>query len=198
VIGTTVQIQFSGRLGSCASNCPGFTVRDASTGAGFFFNQDFINSDASGGPSLIQGILTQTVQPGEQLTVSYSPGTLVDQTGAPVAAFSTFPGVPAAMLTGKGAEWYQHYKQLYHQEPASYAAYGYDAMSVALAAIERVGKKDRAAIRDAIFATQDYDGVLGTWSFTASGDTTLTTMSVRQVRNGTWDPTTVQVVEGPR
>jgi hypothetical protein len=34
-------------------------------------------------------------------------------------------------------------------------------------------------------ATRDYEGVLGRWSFTTTGDTTLTTMSVWQVRDGT-------------
>jgi WD40 repeat protein/ABC-type branched-subunit amino acid transport system substrate-binding protein/DNA-binding SARP family transcriptional activator len=109
--------------------------------------------------------------------------------------YATFPGVPASQLTGKGANWYRRYKQQYHDEPDLVAAYGYEAMNVALAAIERAGKKDRAAIREAVFATQHYDGVLGTWSFTPTGDTTLARMSVRQVRNGKWDDSTVQIIE---
>jgi branched-chain amino acid transport system substrate-binding protein len=109
--------------------------------------------------------------------------------------YATFPGVPAARLTGKGTDWYQRYKQAFHEEPQPYVAYGYEAMEVALDAIARVGKKDRAAIRDAILATRDYDGVLGRWSFTETGDTTLTTMSVWQVRNGAWDPSTIQIID---
>src|SRR2546430_6031198 len=57
----------------------------------------------------------------------------------------------------------------------------YEAMKVALAAIERAGSKDRAAIRDAIFATRNYDGILGTWSFTPTGDTTLTRIDRKSV-----------------
>ena len=68
-------------------------------------------------------------------------------------------------------------------------------MKVALTSIEKADVKDRARIRDAVLATQDYAGILGTWSFTPTGDTTLTRMSVRQVRNGRWDDSTVQVVE---
>jgi branched-chain amino acid transport system substrate-binding protein len=71
-------------------------------------------------------------------------------------------------------------------------------MNVALAAIERAGKLDRAAIRDAIVSTRDYDGILGPWSFTPTGDTSLTTMSVRQVRNGQWDDSTAQILDAPR
>ena len=37
------------------------------------------------------------------------------------------------------------------------------------------------------FATSNFTGVLGTWSFDANGDTTLTTMSGRQVVNGKFD-----------
>jgi branched-chain amino acid transport system substrate-binding protein len=81
--------------------------------------------------------------------------------------------------------------------PQPYVAYSYEAMNVALDAIARVGTKDRAAIRDAILATTDYSGVLGTWSFTNTGDSTLTAMSVRQVRNGAWDDATTQVIEAP-
>jgi branched-chain amino acid transport system substrate-binding protein len=109
--------------------------------------------------------------------------------------YATFPGIPAARLTGKGAEWYQRYKQDFHEEPQPYVAYAYEAMNVTLDAIGRGGKKDRAAIRDAILATRDYDGVLGRWSFTETGDTTLTTMSVWQVRSGAWDPSTIQIAE---
>jgi WD40 repeat protein/ABC-type branched-subunit amino acid transport system substrate-binding protein/DNA-binding SARP family transcriptional activator len=109
--------------------------------------------------------------------------------------YATFPGVPAAKLTGKGAAWYERYKQLYHEEPEAFVANGYDVMSVALDAIARAGTKDRAAIRDAIFATRDYDGVLGRWSFTDTGDTTLATMSISQVKNGAWDEASAQVVQ---
>jgi branched-chain amino acid transport system substrate-binding protein len=102
-----------------------------------------------------------------------------------------------AQLKGKGADWYQRYKQQFQSEPDPFAAYSYESMNVALAAIERAGKIDRAAIRDAIVSTRDYDGILGRWSFTPTGDTTLSTMSVRQVRNGKWDDTTAQIIDAP-
>jgi branched-chain amino acid transport system substrate-binding protein len=109
--------------------------------------------------------------------------------------YATFPGVPAAALTGKGADWYRRYKSQFLGEPDPYVAYAYEAMNVALAAIERAGIKDRSAIRDAIFATRNYDGILGKWSFNPTGDTTLTMMAVSQVRNGRWDDRGVHVVE---
>jgi branched-chain amino acid transport system substrate-binding protein len=46
-------------------------------------------------------------------------------------------------------------------------------------------------------ASRDYDGIVGRWSFTPTGDTTLARISVRQVRNGKWDDTTAQVIDAP-
>jgi branched-chain amino acid transport system substrate-binding protein len=98
--------------------------------------------------------------------------------------YLSFGGLPPDKLTGKGAEWYKQYKDKYKIEPESYAAYGYEAASVVLDAIKRTGRKDRAAIRDAMLATKDFDGVLGKWSFNANGDTSLTAMSINQVKDG--------------
>jgi branched-chain amino acid transport system substrate-binding protein len=98
--------------------------------------------------------------------------------------YVTFGGVPSAELTGAGKAWYDAYKAKYSSEPEVYAVYGYESANVVLAAIEKTCKVDRAAIRDAVFATKDFDGVLGKWSFDANGDTTLTTMSGAQVTGG--------------
>jgi len=111
--------------------------------------------------------------------------------------FATFAGVPAPKLTGKGADWFDRYQHEFHEVPQPYVANAYEAMNVALDAIARVGTKDRAAIRDAILSTTNYTGVLGTWSFTPTGDTTLSTMTVRQVHQGAWDPDSVRVIEAP-
>jgi branched-chain amino acid transport system substrate-binding protein len=101
--------------------------------------------------------------------------------------YITFGGVGPSKLAGKGADWYKRYKDQYKSEPEAYAAYGYEAARVVLGAIERAGKADRAAIRDAVFATKDFDGVLGKWSLDRNGDTSLTTMSGRQVKGGQFD-----------
>jgi branched-chain amino acid transport system substrate-binding protein len=102
-------------------------------------------------------------------------------------AYITFGGVPADKLEGKGKEWYEAYKAKFNAEPEAYASYGYEATSVALGAINSVCKKDRAAILDAVFATKDFDGILGNWSFDANGDTSLTTMSGLQVKAGKFE-----------
>ena len=79
----------------------------------------------------------------------------------------TFGGVPPEWLQGRGRVFYERYVERYGQEPECYAASAYDATGVVLQAIERVGRVDRAAITQAAFATQDFDGVLGRWSFDA-------------------------------
>jgi len=112
----------------------------------------------------------------------------IDDAGdAGEGVYITFGGVGASKLTGKGADWYQAYKAKYGNEPEGYASYGYETAKVALNAIQQAGAKDREAIRAAVFATANFDGVLGTWSFDANGDTTLTTMSGRQIVNGKFD-----------
>ena len=109
----------------------------------------------------------------------------LDQAGdAAEGSYITFGGVPPDQLKGKGADFVKKYKDKYKGDPAAYTAYAYESMLVVLDALKRAGRKDREAIRAALFATKDWDGVLGKWSFTETGDTTLTAMSVNQVKNG--------------
>jgi len=117
----------------------------------------------------------------------YEQAFLDDAGEAAEGMYITFGGVAPSKLTGKGAAWYGAYKARFGSEPEAYASYGYEAAKVALDAIERAGAKDRAAIRDAVFATRDFDGVLGVWSLDQNGDTTLTNMSGRQVVGGKFD-----------
>ncbi len=100
------------------------------------------------------------------------------------STYITFGGVPPDKLEGKGKEFYESYKKRYGSEPEGYSVYSYEATRVVLDALARAGKKDRAAIIEAVAATKDYNGVLGTWSFDANGDTSLRSMSGNTVKNG--------------
>ena len=75
--------------------------------------------------------------------------------------------------------------------PDPYAIYGYEAMKVALDAIERSETGERADITKALFATKDRTSVLGTYSLDENGDTTLTDYGVYAVKDGelTFDQT---------
>ena len=107
-------------------------------------------------------------------------------------SYLTFGGVPPDKLTGKGADFFKAYTAKYPDAPAeAYTAYGYEAVKVIMAAIERAAATNpadtlalRAAVLKEVFATKDYDGVLGKWSFNAEGDTSLTDMSGLTVTGG--------------
>ena len=85
----------------------------------------------------------------------------------------TFGGVPPALLERSGRGFLERYVKVYGQEPECYAASAYDAVGAVLAAVERVGSNDRAAITRAVLATRDFDGLLGRWSFDSNGDIDL-------------------------
>jgi branched-chain amino acid transport system substrate-binding protein len=101
---------------------------------------------------------------------------------AAMGTYLTFGGVPVKNYQGKAQDWARRYRDKFRADPEVYAIYGYESANVVLDAIGKVGRRDRAAIRDAIMATKDYDGTLGRWSFDPNGDTTLTTMSGSQVK----------------
>ncbi|MGE5659202.1 MAG: branched-chain amino acid ABC transporter substrate-binding protein [Actinomycetota bacterium] len=101
--------------------------------------------------------------------------------------YATFGGLPPKELKGAGAQWYNSYKTKFNAEPEAYAAYAYESAKVVYNAINKVCKNDRAAIRDAVLATKDFNGILGNWSFDVNGDTSLTTMSGNVVKNGKWE-----------
>ena len=106
--------------------------------------------------------------------------------------YVTFGGIPPEELTGRAAEWREAYIQEYGPNVDVYAVYGYIATQVVLEAFERVCAKgkpltDRAAVRDAVLATKDFDSVLGPFSIDANGDTTITTMSGSLVLGGRFE-----------
>ncbi len=127
----------------------------------------------------------------------YQQGFLDEAGEAANGAYITFGAVAPSKQSGKGAEWYRNYKVRFNAEPEVYAAYGYEATKVALDAVKRAGKKDRNAIREAVLATKDFDGILGRWSFDANGDTTLTTISGREVKDGKFDDANAVTLQAP-
>jgi branched-chain amino acid transport system substrate-binding protein len=105
-------------------------------------------------------------------------------------SYITFGGLPESELSDKGQQFVQEYESKYDDEVQPYTAYAYEAANVMLDAIERASKKGevtRETVLKEIFATEDYNGVLGTWSFDEDGDTTLTELSVQRVENGEFE-----------
>jgi branched-chain amino acid transport system substrate-binding protein len=100
----------------------------------------------------------------------------------------TSPGLGPSAYPRSGKEVLSRYARRYGPaEPA--AILGYEATNLMLSAIGHAsgdGKRaaSRANVLKAIFATRDRDGVLGKYSITADGDTSLKTYGVWQVVGG--------------
>ena len=107
----------------------------------------------------------------------------------------TFGAVPPALLEGRGRAFFERYVERFGQEPECYAASAYDATGVVLQAVEHVGRIDRAAITEAAFATRDFEGLLGRWSFDANGDIDLRRATRLTVRNGRFEPLAVLSID---
>ncbi len=74
-------------------------------------------------------------------------------------------------------EYAKKYEEKFQEKPAylSYAANTIDAVDILIKAIREVGNEtDTEAIRDALYATQDYEGVFGKLSFDENGDVNIT------------------------
>jgi len=88
---------------------------------------------------------------------------------------SSYPG---------GQDFLKAFKAKYNNpNPDPYAIYGYEAMKLGLDTIKAAGDKggDKNAILDALHATKDRNSVLGTYSFDANGDTSLTDYGIYKV-----------------
>jgi branched-chain amino acid transport system substrate-binding protein len=106
--------------------------------------------------------------------------------------YVTFGGIPPDQLTGRAAEWRDAYVAEFGSDPDGYAVYGYVATTLLLDAFERVCAQgrpltDRGAVRDAVLATRNFDSVLGQFSIDENGDTTITSMSGLQIRQGQFE-----------
>ena len=98
-------------------------------------------------------------------------------------AFVTFAGFPPSALVGPGADYVARISEILGHSPDSYATYAYECTAVAIQAIDKVQQKDRGAILDAMFATKDFNSLIGgTWSFTETGDTDALTMAVNEIK----------------
>ena len=71
-------------------------------------------------------------------------------------------------------------KKAYGKVPDAYHAEAYDAITMALLAIEKAGSEDRTAIRDALSRT-DFESVRGPFKFDEKGDPLLLTHVVKIV-----------------
>jgi len=100
--------------------------------------------------------------------------------------FITNPTLDPKLYPPAAQDFFKTYKQKFGKTPEPYAIYGYEAMQVALLAIQNAGAKgnDRQAVIDQFFKIKDRDSVLGKYSIDANGDTTLSDYGGDKVKGG--------------
>jgi branched-chain amino acid transport system substrate-binding protein len=89
---------------------------------------------------------------------SYASASVLDPSNLPEPGFAT------------------DFESRFERAPGPYAAYGYEAMSLVLAAITDAEGSDRdfrSAVADAVLSAERPDSVLGSYSITDNGDSTL-------------------------
>jgi branched-chain amino acid transport system substrate-binding protein len=92
----------------------------------------------------------------------------------------------------EGQQFFSDFEKKYNEKnPDPYSIYGYEAMRLALDAIERSGSGSKEDVLKAIFETKDRASVLGTYSIDENGDTSLTDYGVYSIKDGqlTFDKT---------
>jgi branched-chain amino acid transport system substrate-binding protein len=100
--------------------------------------------------------------------------------------FITNPTLDPKLYPPAAQDFFKTYKQKFGKAPEPYAIYGYEAMQVALLAIQNAGDKgnDRQAVIDQFFKIKDRDSVLGKYSIDQNGDTTLSDYGGDKVKGG--------------
>jgi branched-chain amino acid transport system substrate-binding protein len=92
-------------------------------------------------------------------------------------AFISVAGAPPSALTGAGATFVKSFGKQIGTTPNPYAAYGAQAMLVALQAVAS-GGGDRTKTTKAVFGLHVSNGVLGNFTINAAGDTSLTPITI--------------------
>jgi len=100
--------------------------------------------------------------------------------------YITNPTLDPKLYPPAAQDFFAKFKQKFGKTPDPYAIYGYEAMKVALLAIQNAGDKgnDRQAVIDAFFKIKDRDSVLGKYSIDENGDTTLSDYGADRVEGG--------------
>ena len=93
-------------------------------------------------------------------------------------------GPQRAVLEGFIAE----YSAKYGSEPSAFAGHAYDGLYLMVEAIRRAGTSDKAAVRDALEATEGFVGITGEFNFSASDHMglSLDAFHMVEVRDGAW------------
>jgi branched-chain amino acid transport system substrate-binding protein len=98
--------------------------------------------------------------------------------GTPALALSAYPPASRTVLA--------EYRRDFKGAGGPYVLYGYETMSVVLAAIRSAGSRgdERQAVIERFLATRDRSSVLGSYSMKPNGETTLSSYGIDRVVHG--------------
>jgi len=92
---------------------------------------------------------------------------------------------PAPSLQPGYAAFQTAYKAKYNADIFQYAPQAFDATNIIINAIKTAGG-DKAAILAAVTATNNYQGVAQSYSFTSTGDVKISIFTIYKVESGAW------------
>jgi branched-chain amino acid transport system substrate-binding protein len=100
--------------------------------------------------------------------------------------YVTTPVLPARFYPPAAQRVLSDYYRTFGAQATPYALYGYEAMTLVLDAVRDSGARgnDRQTVIDRVFATKDRNSVIGNYSITADGETTLSSYGVDRIVNG--------------
>lgn len=121
-----------------------------------------------GSSSTVNSLFTSRLGPAQSVTFL----------GTPALALRSYPPASRAVL--------DRYRRDFKSVGGPYVLYGYETMSVVLAAIRAAGSRgdQRQAVIDRFLATHDRSSVLGSYSIRPNGETTLSSYGIDRVAHG--------------
>ena len=93
------------------------------------------------------------------------------------------PGIAPSLLTGPGRQFAAQFGKQIGGTFYPWTAYGAQAADVLLDAIAR-SNGTRASVTKALFATHVHNGIIGSFAFTPTGDTTAGSVTIIRVEHG--------------
>jgi branched-chain amino acid transport system substrate-binding protein len=100
--------------------------------------------------------------------------------------YLTSPALDPRLYPPAGQDFFATYHDKYGKDAEPIAIFGYEAMKVALLAIQNAGDRgnDRQSVIDAVFHISNRDSPLGKYSIDANGDTTLSDYGTYRIEGG--------------
>lgn len=106
----------------------------------------------------------------------------------PVTGVLIADQLPAGPQRAVLEDFIADYSAKYGSEPSAFAGHAYDGLYLMVEAIKRAGTIDKAAIREALEATEGFVGITGEFNFSASDHLglSLDAFHMVEVQNGAW------------